>query len=83
MADLLARFRLVDEMSDKMSRMADSGRDMMKQWEQAGEATNSAFDDISSGVSRATSAVDGVASSVDDIRAVSYTHLTLPTICSV
>lgn len=41
---------------------------MMKQWEQAGEATNSAFDDISSGVSRATSAVDGVASSVDDIR---------------
>ena len=68
MADLLARFRLVDEMSDKMSRMAESGRDMMKQWEQAGEATNSAFDDISSGVSRATSAVDGVASSVDDIR---------------
>lgn len=68
MADLLARFQLVDEMSDKMSRMADSGRDMMKQWEQAGEATNSAFDDISSGVSRATSAVDGVASSVDDIR---------------
>lgn len=41
---------------------------MMKQWEQVGEATNSAFDDISSGVSRATSAVDGVASSVDDIR---------------
>lgn len=70
MADLLARFRLVDEMSDKMSRMAESGRDMMKQWEQAGEATNSAFDDISSGVSRATSAVDGVASSVDDIRGV-------------
>lgn len=68
MADLLARFRLVDEMSDKMSRMAESGRDMMKQWEQAGEATNSAFDDISSGVSRATSAVDGVAASVDDIR---------------
>lgn len=68
MADLLARFRLVDEMSDKMSRMAESGRDMMKQWEQVGEATNSAFDDISSGVSRATSAVDGVASSVDDIR---------------
>lgn len=68
MADLLARFRLVDEMSDKMSRMAESGRDMMKQWEQAGEATNSAFDDISSGVSRATSAVDGVASSIDEIR---------------
>ena len=68
MADLLARFRLVDEMSDKMSRMADSGRDMMKQWEQAGEAANSAFDDISSGVSRATSAVDGVASSIDEIR---------------
>lgn len=68
MADLLARFRLVDEMSDKMSRMAESGRDMMKQWEQAGEATNSAFDDISSGVSRATSAVDGVASSVGDIQ---------------
>lgn len=68
MADLLARFRLVDEMSDKMSRMAESGRDMMKQWEQAGEATNSAFDDISSGVSRATSAVDGVATSIDEIR---------------
>lgn len=68
MADLSARLKIIDEMSDKLSRIADSGRDMMRQWEQAGEATNSAFDDISSGVSRATSAVDGVATSIDDIR---------------
>ena len=70
MADLMARFKLVDEMSDKLSRMADSGRDMMRQWERAGDATNSAFDDISSGVSRATSSVDGVATSIGDIRNV-------------
>lgn len=68
MADLLARFRLVDEMSDKLSRMAESGRDMTDQWERAGEATNAAFDNISGGVSRATSAVDGVASSINDIQ---------------
>lgn len=68
MADLLARFRLVDEMSDKLSRMAENGRDMTDQWERAGEATNAAFDNISGGVSRATSAVDGVASSINDIQ---------------
>lgn len=68
MSDLTARFKIIDEMSDKLSRMADSGRDMMQQWERAGDATNSAFDDISSGVTRATSSVDGVATSIDDIR---------------
>lgn len=68
MADLSARLKIIDEMSDKLSRIADSGRDMMQQWERAGETANSAFDDISSGVSRATSAVDGVATSIDDIR---------------
>jgi len=42
MADLLARFKLVDEMSDKLGRMAESGQDMAAQFEQAGAAANGA-----------------------------------------
>ena len=42
MADLLARFKLVDEMSDRLSRMAASGQDALTKWEQAGDAVNSA-----------------------------------------
>jgi TP901 family phage tail tape measure protein len=68
MADLLARFKLVDEMSDKLGRMAESGQDMAAQFEQAGAAANAAFDNISGGVSSAVSSVDGVATSIDSLQ---------------
>lgn len=68
MADLLARFKLVDEMSDRLGRMAESGQDMAAQFERAGEAANTAFDGISGGVTSAVSSVDGVATSIDSLQ---------------
>lgn len=68
MADLLARFKLVDEMSDKLDDMAESGQNMVEQFEQAGEAANSAFEGIAGAVTTATSSADGVATSIDSIQ---------------
>lgn len=69
MADLLARFKLVDEMSDKLGSMAERGQSMVAQWEQAGDAANAALDGISGVSSAAVSAVDGVATSVASVAA--------------
>ena len=68
MADFLARFRLVDEMSDKLGDMAESGQSMVEQWQQAGDAANAAFEGIAGGVAAATSSVDGVATSIDSLQ---------------
>lgn len=68
MADLLAKFRLVDEMSDKLGSLAESGQSMVEQWEAAGEATNAAFDGIAGAVTAAVSTVDGVATSIDNLQ---------------
>lgn len=68
MADLLAKFRLVDEMSDKLGNMAEIGQNMVEQWEAAGEATNAAFDGIAGAVTAAASTVDGVANSIDSLQ---------------
>ncbi len=62
MADLLARFKLVDEMSDKLGRIAQGGLDMADQIESAASGIDSTF------VAIARSA-DGVARSYEDIRA--------------
>lgn len=68
MADLTAKFKLVDEMSDKLSSMADSGQRMAEQWERAGESVNSAFDGVSGSVGTVTGTVDGVATSVGSLQ---------------
>ncbi len=68
MADLLARFKLVDEMSDRLSRMAASGQDALTKWEQAGDAVNSALGSLSGGVTTTVSAVDKVAKSIDRLQ---------------
>lgn len=67
MADLLARFKLVDEMSDKLGSMAERGQSMVTQWEQAGDAANAALDGIAGVSSAAVAAVDGVATSVASV----------------
>lgn len=64
MADLLAKFRLVDEMSSKLSTIAESGQNMLTQWESAGETANEAMEDISGAATTTVSAVDGVATSL-------------------
>ncbi len=68
MAGLLARFKLVDEMSDKLGSMAESGQNMISQWEQAGEAVNTAFEGVASAVLTASTTADGVATSIDGIQ---------------
>lgn len=68
MADLLARFKLVDEMSDKLGSMAEKGQSMAEQWERAGDAANAALEGISGGVSTAVSSVDGIATSIDNLQ---------------
>lgn len=69
MADLLARFKLVDEMSDKLGSMAEKGQSMTEQWERAGDAANAALAGIAGGVSTAVSSVDGIATSIDNLQA--------------
>lgn len=68
MADLLARFKLVDEMSDKLGSMAEKGQSMTEQWERAGDAANAALEGIAGGVSTAVSSVDGIATSIDNLQ---------------
>lgn len=68
MADLLARFKLVDEMSDKLGSMAEKGQSMTEQWERAGDAASAALERIAGGVSTAVSSVDGIATSIDNLQ---------------
>lgn len=63
MANLTAVFELIDRMSDRLDRIANSGTDAVEQWERAGEAADSAFGTAESGGQRAATACDGVASS--------------------
>lgn len=65
MADLLARFRLVDEMSAALDRMAQSGQEMSDRLEQAGRAAGSAFDNISGAADSASSRIDDVSDHLD------------------
>jgi TP901 family phage tail tape measure protein len=67
MADLKARFSLIDDMSDKMSQIGESGLNAMEAWEQAGEAASSAIDGVASSATQTATAVDGVAQSIDEI----------------
>lgn len=62
MADLLARFRLVDAMSDKLDRIAQSGLNMSEQIENAADGINGTFTSVAR-------SADGVAKSYDQIRA--------------
>ena len=68
MADLTARFRLIDEMSDKLAGMAEGGQNALERWEQAGDALEAAFDGAASGTVQAASAVDGVATSIENLQ---------------
>ena len=68
MADLLARFKLVDEMSDKLGKMAEKGQSMTEQWERAGDAASAALEGITGGASSAVTSVDGIATSIDNLQ---------------
>lgn len=67
MAELKVRFSLIDEMSNKLSDIADKGQAVIDNWEQAGNSASSAMDSVTSSASNAVSTVDGVAKSLDDL----------------
>lgn len=68
MADLLARFKLIDEMSDRISRISEAGRSMAEQLGRAGGAADTVFGSIADGAASAVSAVDGTASALDGLQ---------------
>lgn len=68
MADLLAKFRLVDEMSDKLGNIAESGQSMIEQWQRGAESVDTAFDGIASSITETATAADGVATSIDSLQ---------------
>lgn len=61
MANLTARFQLIDQMSQKMADIANNGESMLSKWESAGDAASAALDGISSSASNVAAAADGVA----------------------
>lgn len=69
MAELSARFKIIDEMSDKLGQMADAGQRVTDQWENAGAAASGAFEDVQGSVVTAASSVDGVAASLESYSA--------------
>jgi len=65
MADLLARFKLIDEMSQKMSQIASTGTNMLRGWQSAGSEVNSALSSVDKTATGAARAVDEAAKSAD------------------
>lgn len=68
MADLTARFRALDGMSDVIANIAQAGVAMVDQLERAGDIASAAFDDISSSASSSITSVDGVATSIGNLQ---------------
>lgn len=64
-ADLTARFQLIDEMSDKLESMAQSGQSMVETFENAGESISASFSTMESGVVQSAQSIDGVAHSIE------------------
>lgn len=61
MADLTARFKMIDDMSSKLDAVGRSGEDMVDRLEQIGDSAETAFDDVKSGSVKAAQSIDGVA----------------------
>lgn len=75
MAELTARFRMIDEMSAALERVAQSGQDMTDRIGQGAADLDSAMGGISSRVVSVARTIDGVATSLDQAQA-SQTNLT-------
>lgn len=67
MADLKAKFSVLDRMSGTIASIAQAGMSMADQLERAGDMASAAFDSISVGATSAVTTADGVASSLDSL----------------
>ena len=61
MANLTARFQMIDDMSSKLDAVGRSGEDMVDRLEEIGDAAETAFDNVKSGSVHAAQSIDGVA----------------------
>lgn len=71
MADLTAKFKLIDEMSSKLGAIGDSGERMVQQFDRAGASASQVFDRISSGSTRSVTSATSVATAVGTIDSAS------------
>lgn len=64
MANLTAKFKLIDEMSEKLDSIADSGKDMIDTWEKSSSSISSAMDKFEQSASSAAESTDHWTSAV-------------------
>jgi TP901 family phage tail tape measure protein len=69
MANLTAKFQLIDEMSQKLEGIAATGEAMLDNWESAGDTASAALDGISSSASSLESSLDGATSILEKYNA--------------
>ena len=68
MADLTAKFSMIDDMSDQLARMAESGQAMLGQWSRAGETANAAFGGLAGAAATTVKTADGIATSISSLQ---------------
>lgn len=71
MANLTAKFRLIDEMSAKLDNIAQSGRNALSQWEQAGSAIDTAFGDAMGNTVQVAHSIDDTSDSIEGFTSAS------------
>ena len=67
MATIKATFSLVDEMSAKLEKVAQTGRNALSQWENSGNSLDKAFDKATTKTAKAASTIDSVNSSTRSV----------------
>ena len=67
MANLTAKFKLIDEMSAKLDKIAQSGRNALCQWEQAGNAIDGAFDGAVTSTVHAAQSIGDSSDSIEEL----------------
>lgn len=65
MASISAKFKLIDEMSAKLDKIAQSGRSALSQWEKAGAAIDAAFDDAATETAQTAQSINTSTDAVD------------------
>jgi len=70
-ANLTAKFRLIDEMSAKLDNIAQSGRNALSQWERAGSAIDTAFGDAVDNTVHVAQSLDSTSDSIEELTSAS------------
>lgn len=67
-ANITARFRLIDEMSSKLSDLAEQGTKLADRFDSVGDSASGAMEGFSNGVTVATSTAHSISELVDEAR---------------